>query len=277
MIMKKNIIAKLAFLLLAMMLFPACGETYIEENQNAYSAEDVVPLVLGLSGPSEGLQTFTYEFKVTYSRSGSTWTWSADDATVSSVSSDTRIAQVLLDKFPASGKATVKVIEETAGGISSPEKSVEVTVKEFCPLAGGINDLVGTWSGTDGAGDGNTYPSVIISSVNAGALVMQGIGVGFIEDWWAEEVTSMDDVTVVINPNGTLDIARQPLFTTEYDGDPYDYEILGSGTWDNCGAAPALNIRYDIYYAGAAKGLAATYGANYFGGDLLMTATITLD
>jgi len=275
--MKNNIIARLAFLLAAVMLFPACGETYIEENQNNYSPENVVPVVLGITGPTEGLQTFAYDFKVSYARAGSTWAWTAVDATVNTVSADTRTASILLDKFPASGKAIVKVVETTSGGVVSPEKSVEVTVKKFCPLAGGNADLVGTWSGTDGAGGGNTYPSVITSNLIAGKLVMQGIGVGFIEDWWAEEVISMANVEVVVNPNGTLNIVRQPLFTTLYDGDEYDYEIIGSGTWDNCDASPALVIKYDIYYAGAAKGLAATYGANYFGGILFMTATITLD
>jgi hypothetical protein len=275
--MKKNILS-MAFVLAAVMLFTSCGKTYIEENQDNYSPADVIPVVLSVAGPSEGLQTFTYDFSINYSRSGSTWNWSATDATVKTVSADTRTASILLDKFPASGIAYVKVTETTAGGVTSPEKSLPVTVKKFCPLAGGNAELVGSWSGTDGASAGTdyVYPSIITSSLNGTALQIQGIGVGFIQDFWAEEVVSMANVTVVINPNGTLNIARQPVFTTLYDGANYNYEIIGSGTWDNCGASPALVIKYDIYYEGESTGLAAQY-KSYLGGIAYLTATITLD
>jgi hypothetical protein len=274
-IMKKNIIARVAFVLTAAMLLASCGETYMEENQNAYSATDVIPVVLGTSGPSLVLQTFTYDFEVTYARAGSTWAWSSADATVQTVSAGTDTAFVLFDRLPASGKAIIKVIETTSGGIASPEKLIEVTVNPFCPLPNGNADLAGSWSGTE-TGPGYDYTSIITTVVNGTKLDLTGIGQPMIADFWGETVIAGGTCSVTINPDGTLDIPRQYIFTTVYSGDNYDYEIMGSGTWDNCGASPALVIKYDIYYPGDAKGLAATYSPNYFATPY-MTATIVLD
>ena len=244
--MKKNIIARLAFLLVAVMLFPACGETYIEENQNAYTPQDVVPLVLGTSGPSLVLQTFVYDFKVTYNRSGSEWNWSSSDATIQSVSSDTRTATVLFDKLPASGKAVIKVTETTSGGVTSPEKDIEVTVNQFCPLPNGAGSLVGTWTGSDAYYDGAV---ITATSSSATILNMSGISELFIEDWWSEAVIDGGTIAVTVNNDGTLTIPRQYIYTTEYDGDPYDYEIEGTGLYDFCPADPTVTLQYDIYYA----------------------------
>jgi len=63
-----------------MILFTSCGETYIEEHQNAYTAQDVVPLVLGVTGPVSVYQTETKEYTPNYSRAGSTWSWSITGA-----------------------------------------------------------------------------------------------------------------------------------------------------------------------------------------------------
>ena len=257
--MKKNIIARLAFLLVAVMLFPACGETYIEENQNAYSAQDIVPLILGTSGPSLVLQTFVYDFKVTYDRSGSEWHWSSSDATIQSVSSDTRTATILFDQLPASGTAVIKVTETTSGGVTSPEKNIEVTVKRFCPLPNGAGSLVGTWTGDDAFYEDVT---IIGTSSSATVLNLAGLSEEFISDWWGETVIDGGTVAVTVNNDGTLSIPRQYIYTTEWDGDPYDYEIEGTGLYDFCPADPIITLTYDIYYAGDDVGLAETYAAN---------------
>ncbi len=273
--MKKNIITRMAFILAAALLFASCGKTAIEESQDAYRASDVIPYVLSTDGPSQVLQTFTYDFKITYDRAGSTWNWSSADETVSTVSADTKKASILFDKLPTSGKAIIKVTETTAGGVTSPEALIEVTVKPFCPLANGNADLVGSWTGIE-TGPGYDYPSSITTVVNGTKLDLTGIGQPMIADFWGEAVVAGGTCSVTINPDGTLDIPRQYIFTTVYKAVNYEYEILGSGTWDNCGASPALVIKYDIYYPGDAKGIAATYSPNYFATPY-MTATIVLD
>jgi len=279
-IMKKNSIARLALFLAVMMLVASCGDTYMEENQNAYKATDLIPMVLSVSGPAQVLQTFSYDFEVTYSRSGSTWAWSSADATISSVSTDTKEAHVTFDQMPASGKAYIEITETTSAGVTSAVKSVEVTVNPFCPLTNGIADLVGTWSGIDGTASGDDpWDSMITSTVDGTTLVLSGIGIPFIENFWGEGVIDGGSCNVTINPDGTLVIPRQYVYTTDWKGTPYDYDIVGTGNWDNCGATPTLVIHYDIIYStdGDADGLVALYSEyGYFDEPYLITE-IALD
>ena len=275
--MKNKIIIKVSFLVLTAFLFSTCEKTPMEKAQDAYDASMVVPAVLSVSGPSLALQTFAYDYTIGYYRAGSSWSWSAVDATVQSVSSDKRKATILFDTKPANDTALVKVTETTIGGVTSAEKIIKVRVDAFCPLANGPADLVGAWEGDDGGGGGYVYPSAVTSALDGETLTISGIGTGFIADFWGEEVITAGDVTVTINNNGTLEIPRQFVFTTLYEGDEYDYEIAGTGTWDNCGATPAMKITYDIYYPGDAAGLAATYksyldGIGYLTADIAMSA-----
>lgn len=258
------------------LLYNSCTTPPIEVAQEAYDYNAIVPKVLGkIQGPEIAIQTFTANYTIGYYRGGSTWNWSANEATVKSVSEDTRTATIEFTQYPSDGKATVTVTETTMGGITSEPVNLEVTVKKYCPLTNGVAGLVGTWSGTDGQGD-YTYPSIISSAVNGTSLSLTGVGVGFINDFWGEAVIAGGTINITINVDGTLTIPRQFLFTTEYEGAPYDYEIKGSGTWDNCGSSPKLLFDYDIYYAGDATGLAAQY-KSYLGGKAYLTANIQLD
>jgi hypothetical protein len=268
--MKNKIIIKVTSLVLAAIFFSTCEKTPMEKAQDAYDASMVVPAVLSTSGPALALQTFPYDFKVTYDRAGSTWNWSAVDATVQKVSDDKKTATILFDKLPASDTALVKITETTVGGTTSPEKILKVKVNAFCPLANGLTDLVGSWSGDDA-----TYVSNITTVVDGTNLKVSGMGDEFMADFWGEEVVSGGTFAMTVNANGTLDIPRQYIFTTTFDGDPYDYEIKGAGTWDNCSTSPTFLITYDIYYPGDAKGLAATY-ASYLGNIPYLTADIVL-
>ncbi len=270
--MKMKNISIGAALIIPGLLLAGCGKTYIEENQDNYKASNVIPVVISAEGPSVVLQTKSYAFKVKYDRAGSKWNWTAVNATVSSVSNDTKTATVLFNVLPANDTALVKVTETTAGGVTSPEKVFKVKVKPFCPLQNGMNDLAGSWSGDDAY----DYESIITTEVNnATSLKMTGISVPFIEDWWGETVIEGGTCIININDDGTVEIPRQYIYTTEYDGDNYDYEIKGAGTWDNCGNSPALMIIYDIYYTGDEKGLAETY-SSYLPNPYLL-ADITLD
>ena len=267
--MKNKILTGLALILTASWLFTSC-ESDMEKAQNDYEASQVVPKILGVTGPAIGLQTFTYQYSVTYFRAGSTWNWTAVGATVQSVSEDTRTATILFTTIPANDTALIKVTETTVGGVTSPESVVKTRVNPYCALSNGAADLVGSWSGDDAY-----YESIITTTLSGTNIKAAGIGVGFIEDWWAEAVTEGGTPTITVNIDGTVNIPRQYLFTTDYDGDPYRYEIIGSGTWDNCGSAPHMLITYDIYYEGDADGLAKTY-ASYLDDIPYLTMDITL-
>jgi hypothetical protein len=270
----KNIFLKLAsFFLLILLSFSSCMEDPIKDAQESYDYNAIVPKVLGgVQGPSVAVQTFTADFSVGYHRGGSTWTWTATNgAVVKSLSADTRTATIQFVNFPSNGISTVSVTETTQGGITSEAASKNVEVKRYCPLPNGIADMAGSWVGEDA-----WYDSEITAVVSGTELAVTGMSFGFITDWWGEEIIEGGTIKIKVNIDGTVTIPRQYIYTTVYDGDPYDYEILGSGTWSNCGTSPSMLITYDIYYEGDAKGLAATYSPAYLDTPY-MTADITLD
>ncbi len=141
--------------------------------------------------PTSALQTFTYPFSVTYNRAGSTWTWTAEGATVSSVSDDKKTANVLFTTIPAHDTALIKVTETTSGGIVSPERVIKVKVNPYCPLANGNATLVGTWSGTDGQGVDYTFNTTSVTSVvNGTKLEVGGANVDFMAEFWGENIVT---------------------------------------------------------------------------------------
>ncbi len=280
--MKNKILLAIVIVMVAVM-YNSCTTPPIEAAQDAYDYNAIIPKVLdGVQGPEIAIQTFTADFTIGYHRGGSTWEWSAQDATVKSVSEDTRVATVEFNTFPADSFATVTVAETTMGGITSDPVSMEVRVKKYCPLENGNSDLVGSWTGTDGQGPDYTFESIITTEVSGESLAVSGISVGVINNFWGEAVIDGGTILMTVNVDGTVTIPRQYLYTTEYNGAPYDYEIEGSGNWDNCGESPTLLINYDIYYANEADAFPdgagmAEYYPSYFGDTPYLTAEIQLD
>jgi hypothetical protein len=181
-------------------------------------------------------------------------------------------------KMPV-GQTVKFVLNMNAGDKNSPSPTgtkLTYTVKriEFCPLENGVASLVGSWSGSDGQGD-YTFPSQVTTEVSGDKLAVSGMSVGFINGFWGEAVIDGGTFLMTVKGNGSVDIPRQYIYTTEYEGAPYDYEIMGSGKWENCAGAPVLIINYDIYYPGDESGLAKQYNS-YLGGIAYLTANITL-
>ena len=186
-------------------------------------------------------------------------------------------------KMPV-GQTVKFVLNMSAGEHNSPSATgtkLTYNIKRinFCPLANGAASLVGTWNGKDGAigsADGE-FPSQIKTVLKGSDLTVSGMSAGFMENWWGEAITAGGSFTMTVKGNGTVNIPRQYIYTTVYKGTSYDYEIMGTGKWENCGSKPKLLITYDIYYPGDAKGLAADYGAAYLNNVTVMTADITLN
>ncbi|SHI89233.1 hypothetical protein SAMN04487911_10761 [Arenibacter nanhaiticus] len=130
----------------------------------------------------------------------------------------------------------------------------------FCPLENGTEDLAGAYSSTI---DLNGYGDAITTVASDGDLMISGLGVSFINGFWGEAVIEGGTINAKVAANGVVTIPRQYIYTTEYEGDPYDYEIAGTGKWTNCDAKPTLVIDYDIYYVGEDTGLAAQYFPTY--------------
>lgn len=261
--MKNKILIRLTSLLVAASLLAACEPTAMEKAQDAYDASMVVPAVLSTTGPSLVLQTFTYDFGISYFRAGSTWNWTATDATVQSVSTDTRTATILFDKSPASGKAYVNVTETTAGGKTSDPKAIEVTVEPFCPVVRA--DLLGTWDVVETGDKPRTTTAEVVAGAGANEIIVKVDAAGipallgqvFID--WGENfqatVEPFGDITLNINlTNGTVQVPF--TYWGQTVPGPWDYWYFGAGTWDGCGATPKITLDLNLDYDGAAPGVA---------------------
>jgi len=182
----------------------------------------------------------------------------------------------ITSKMPV-GQTLKFALNMSAGEHNSPSATgtkLTYNIKriDFCPLANGSASLVGSWTGKDAG-----YNSSLIKTVAKGAdLTVSGMNVGFMNDFWGEDIVTGGSFTMTVKGNGTVDIPRQYIFTTVYKGALSDYEIKGSGKWENCGSKPKITITYDIFYVGDAKGLAETY-KSYLGNIPYLTAIITLN
>ncbi len=270
----KNIVLKISgFLLIALFAISSCMEDPIKEAQEDYDYSKIVPVVLaGIQGPNLAVQTFTANYTINYYRGGSKWNWSATDATVKSVSEDTRTATIEFKNYPASGIATIAVTETTMGGVTSEAVSKSVTVQKYCPLASGAASLVGSWKGTDGAGD-ETYPGSATTTLSNGKILIAGLNTGFMVGFWGEKIMKGGTCLMTVNLDGTLVIPEQYFCDTDYSP---GYKIKGTGTWDNCGAKPAISINYDVWFPDDNFWIAAKYATN-LGGKTLLTAALTMN
>ncbi|MCY1634802.1 hypothetical protein [Marinifilum sp. D737] len=158
--------------------------------------------------------------------------------------------------------------------VEIPTYSGQVTQIYYCPLDNGINDLEGSWGGTDGT----HWQSTITTALVDGKLTISGISETMIgPGFWQETITERGTVVVDVNiAAGTISIPRQYIYTALYDGELSTYEIKGTGVWSNCEATPTMLIEYDIYYEGDAVGIAGNYGANNLG-YTVFTADIHLE
>lgn len=184
----------------------------------------------------------------------------------------------------APGDTEVLVLKLDAGEHNSPSvtgTTLTYNVKRmaFCPLSGGVTDFVGAWSAVDvgydwGAEAPLSVTVPIATELSTDKLMVSGIGEAFIEQFWGEGIVDGGSFLMTVLGNGLVDIPRQYIYTTTYGGSPYEYEIKGSGKWENCGPKPIITITYDIYYVGEADGLTKQY-VGYFGGVPYLTAVIT--
>jgi hypothetical protein len=232
--MKTNIIFRVAFFIVAVLLFASCEETPIEKAQAEYEASDVIPIVFSVTGPTSVYQTETRTYSPAYSRAGSTWAWSVTNAVLKSVSADTRTATVQFTTLPASGKATITVSETTTGGTKSPDKVIEVTVKAFCALD--INNFLGEFD-CDEAGYG-TYP---VNFTKHATLANTIVNDNF-WDWPAE-----GQVIYYTLSGDFLETVTVPKQNFTF-GDGYAGWVEGSGKYDGC--AHTMIVDYTVFYDG---------------------------
>jgi hypothetical protein len=142
------------------------------------------------------------------------------------------------------GEVEISLIETNDKGLKDTSVLV-VDVLEYCPLASN-EALIGSWSGDDGIPDGMYDSEIVTSDATQDGGTISGINAGWIFDWWGEAIIDGGSAFMIVNEDGTVKIESQYLFTTDYNGDPYEYWIEGEGRWNNCGDYPTLSINYTL-------------------------------
>jgi hypothetical protein len=151
---------------------------------------------------------------------------------------------------------------ESIPGIYAGGK-ISSTIIKKCSLSG-VSDLVGAFKVTTNTSGKESNITTQLDGVN---LKVFDLGKAMITGWWSEQITAGGTCTINVNLiTGALTIPRQYFISTLYDGDPYTYEIAGSGQWNNCGATPKLTLTYDVYYTGESSGIGKDNLGKAFGG-----------
>jgi hypothetical protein len=172
--------------------------------------------------------------------------------------------------FPA-GLNTVANIDNTLFLVSVTKAGNDWTISPFEGFKeSDIDFAASTWNGLDGAFFADeTYPNEVVTAGTSGAYTIDGLNFGWMLDVWGETVTTSTPVTITFNDDGTLVIPDQYYMTTDYAGSPYDYNISGTGTWNQFLLPVAMVINYEMDQDGF---LVANYwssGTDTFMADLV--------
>lgn len=280
----KNIKTLYIVLFSAIVSFSCSNDTKENFNFIDFQSEELSLVVV--KGESLGQEISVYSTLI--SSANTTYDLAINENTTLTTEGNTIPTQVTIPANSNSGKFSININSSTlkAEGqtlildIVTPEgiysgNSNEISIQLTCPLVNGAADLIGSWSGTD-ASYPNTAPfstTTVLDDANIDQIKMEKLGQSFIVDFWEETLISSEPITLVIGLNGSITIPRQFVYTADYEGDLTNYEIEGSGEWQNCEDKPVMILKYDIYYPGDAIGIAADN--NYPNGYL--EAEITLE
>lgn len=251
--MKNKLFRYISFLTALVLIFGACQKTDIQKANDEYDFNKVIPIVQGISGPSNATQTFSESFSPSYFRGGSTWAWSVSaGASITSTSADTRDVDIL---FSEMGDVTLTLTETTLGGVTSEPYVMDIAVAEFCPMT--RDDFLGTWVGTEeGKTAGpltitfvaGTGANEIVAEATAGTpAIMSAVFLGWGEvyqDGFGDE----GDIILTVNENGS--IGKNVRYWGQTLPGPYDYWTFNEGLWSGCGAAPTMDFDFALDWSG---------------------------
>jgi hypothetical protein len=230
-------------------------QTAIDANGDPENIIRTIGVIL-LGAPQPGDITVTLSKNSESTISDAAWSLASNTIVIpAGKTSGSTTLTVLAAQMVEDETVSLMLDMDVAGGQKAPQANqVDYNLKriKFCPLTD-YNDLAGTWRGGDNMG----YVTHVVTSVDNGELMIEGLGYEWMQNFWGETVTEMVPVVVTVHPNGTLDIAQQYTYTTDYEGSPYRYEVSGTGMWDNC--KKTLHIEYDLHYEGDVS-ICAAYG-----------------
>lgn len=138
----------------------------------------------------------------------------------------------------------------------------------FYELAFENAEFVGSYGGDDG-NDAFYAAAVNIAEVGTD-LTIEGLCNEWMEDYWGETVTEQVPVIITLDNEGNFVIEEQYLMTTDWNGSPYVYNIIGEGTYSLCDYS--LSIVYELYNVTDDYNVAETYMGAYFTADIALGA-----
>ncbi|MGM1057392.1 MAG: hypothetical protein ACQEWG_16020 [Bacteroidota bacterium] len=133
------------------------------------------------------------------------------------------------DAIPESGSSNLilNIIEmEGVDELIIENGSLNVEFFRRCSIT--LDQLVGTWSGTDSWG----YPTEVETWLNDdGELMMNGLLFGWFQGWWGEIIVTNDPVKVEVDlETFQITIPEQSYLTSTYNGAPQTpYNLKASG------------------------------------------------
>lgn len=263
--MKNKLFGYISFLAIVLVVMASC-ETDIQKANNEYNFDKVIPVMLGIKGPTNATQTFSEMYSPNYFRGGSTWTWTAVGATIVTTSADTREVEVLFENM---GDAMLIATETTMGGITSDPDTLNISVAEFCPMT--RDEFLGTWDFEDSGSNVGSGTVTFVAGAAANEIVaeatagipafMAGVFTGWGESFQAT-FGPEGDISIFINANGSVSIPW--TYWGQTLPGPYDYWYWGNGdlTWSGCGAAPTMVFKVNLDYNGNEATPASNRNAN---------------
>jgi len=198
--MKKRLISILGILVAFIVLLSSCGLTDIEQAQEDYNYNKILPEVLnGIQGDATAIKTNTKTYSLSYFRGGSTWAWtSAGGVVVPIEGSNGNEVDIFFDKdsVETAGPVYIYVVETTAGGLVSEMDTFKVMVSPFGITVSGENTAVasGGWTSVFSTPHdaGSTYAW---SVVGASATITDNAD-GTADFLWALSATDIAGVQV---------------------------------------------------------------------------------
>jgi len=252
----KKIFYLIGSLLLVLMVFSACKKSDIQKANDDYDFNSIKPGFVAISGPTataaSGLAPVSYQATP---RGGSTWAWEVVGygATITPGNPSFNVG-ITFDQSDADVNVWIIVTETTQGGIKSAPDSLAVALAKFKPMA--FSEFIGDWAGVETDDGGTQYDvaftvtgdiesTTITFPVDNGipslmSALFEGWGEAFQANFGNEGRVIMQIDTLT----GAVTIGAQ--YWGQTLPGPYDYWILGSGTWE--GFNKSMTFDYGMHW-----------------------------
>jgi len=245
--MKNKILVSISFLVVIALMFSACEKPPVEEANENYNYDNIIPKIFNFTGPTalpaSGLGYVEYSCIV---RGGSTYSFTTEGQTATIVIKEghPNVAQVTWDQSDVDVAAKIFVVETTLGGKTSAPDTLDVALSAFKPLP--ITAFYGTLTGTDEEG-WTTFSSEAGPGENQ--ILITGLFgatfAGWGETFQAGHGNDGKALAQIDLETGTVVIDHQ--YWGQTLPGPYDYWIWGGGSWD--GVSNTMTITYSFCWA----------------------------